>query len=151
MYATRWPDGLPVAQVRIARPTDRLDDVVSFYRDGLGLPVLTSFTDHAGFDGVMIGLPGLDYHLEFTHHRAGSPGDAPSPDNLLVLYVPDETSIRTRTNRLQSMGYTTVPSENPYWDDNGAVTIEDPDGWRVVLMPTSGIQGRYGRANQDCG
>jgi hypothetical protein len=28
-----------------------------------------------------------------------------------------------------------VEAENPYWTDNGAVTVEDPDHWRVVLMP----------------
>ena len=32
-----WPDDIPVVQVRVARPTDRLDEVVRFYRDGLGL------------------------------------------------------------------------------------------------------------------
>ena len=30
-------DGSPVAQIRIARPTDRLAEVVRFYRDALGL------------------------------------------------------------------------------------------------------------------
>jgi hypothetical protein len=28
-----------------------------------------------------------------------------------------------------------VEAENPYRTENGAVTIEDPDHWRVVLMP----------------
>ena len=32
-----WPPELPVLRVRWARPTDRLDEVVAFYRDGLGL------------------------------------------------------------------------------------------------------------------
>jgi hypothetical protein len=62
-----------VAEVRIARPTDRVDAVVRFYRDGLGLPELYRFADHDGYDGVMLGLPGRSYHLEFTHHRDGSP------------------------------------------------------------------------------
>jgi hypothetical protein len=33
----QWPQGLPVVQVRVARPTDRLDAVVRFYRDGVGV------------------------------------------------------------------------------------------------------------------
>jgi len=74
-----------VTQVRIARPTDRLEEVVAFYRDGLGLPELTRFKDHAGYDGVMLGLPGSDYHLEFTSHADGSPCPAPSIDNLLEV------------------------------------------------------------------
>ena len=65
-----WPEGLPVVQVRIARPTDRLAEVVRFYRDALGLPQVGSFEGHAGYDGVMLGLPGRDYHLEFTSHAA---------------------------------------------------------------------------------
>jgi hypothetical protein len=53
----KWPDSLPTVQVRVARPTDRLDDVVRFYRDGLGLRIIGSFEGHAGYSGVMLGLP----------------------------------------------------------------------------------------------
>ena len=78
-----------VSQVRIARPTDRLEEVVAFYRDGLGLRELGRFSDHEGYDGVMLGLPEATYHLEFTQHRTGSPAPAPSADNLVVLYILD--------------------------------------------------------------
>src|SRR5215467_10413241 len=54
---------------RVARPTDNLPEIVRFYRDGLGLEVLTSFENHEGFDGVMLGHKGFPYHLEFTHHQ----------------------------------------------------------------------------------
>jgi len=77
-----WPAGLPVIRVRIARPTDRLDEVVEFYRDGVGLVELGRFDGHSGYDGVMLGLPGSDYHLEFTSPRDGSPCPAPDGDNL---------------------------------------------------------------------
>lgn len=70
---TDWPDNLPVAQVRIARPTDRLPEVERFYCEGIGLRKLGSFENHQGYHGVMIGLPGIPYHLEFTQHIAGSP------------------------------------------------------------------------------
>ena len=43
---------LVVAQVRFARPTDRLDEIAHFYRDALGLPELYRFEGHAGYDGV---------------------------------------------------------------------------------------------------
>lgn len=69
----KWPATLPVVQVRIARPTDRLEEVVRFYHEGLGLPVIASFQGHAGYDGVMLGLPGTTYHLEFTRHDHGKP------------------------------------------------------------------------------
>ena len=121
--------------VRVARPTDRLGEVVRFYRDGLGLAELGRFEGHAGYDGVFIGLPGEQCHLEFTSHVDGSPGPAPTRDNLLVFYLADEAEIDAVAARLEAMGYPSVEAENPYWPAHGAVTIEDPDGWRVVLAP----------------
>jgi hypothetical protein len=64
--SAQWPVDFPVARVRIARPTDQLGKVVAFYRDGIGLPVIGSFDGHRGYSGVILGLPGTDYHLEFT-------------------------------------------------------------------------------------
>ncbi|MCA9883680.1 MAG: VOC family protein [Anaerolineaceae bacterium] len=120
------------ARVRVARPTDQLEKVVAFYRDGLGLPVIGHFEDHAGYDGVMLGMPDAGYHLEFTQHVDGSPCPAPSEDNLLVFYIENEQVIQQITDRLAGMGYPAVPPENPYWLDR-SVTIADPDGWRIVL------------------
>jgi len=127
-----------VCQVRIARPTDRLEEVIRFYRDGLGLRELGRFREHDGYDGVMLGLPQATYHLEFTQHRAGNPARAPSADNLLVLYIPETTELAGLSRRLQSMGYPAVDPVNPYWRDR-SVTFEDPDGWRVVLCSEPGI------------
>jgi catechol 2,3-dioxygenase-like lactoylglutathione lyase family enzyme len=133
-----WPIEMPVAQIRFARPTDKLDEVVQFYTAGLGLRIVGSFQDHDGYSGYMLGLPGRELHLEFTHHADGSPCPAPSRDNLLVLYMPDSDAIRRAVQRLGQGGYEPVPSENPYWAEKG-VTFEDPDGWRIVLMNTAGI------------
>ena len=138
MSENKWPDSLPVVQVRWARPTNRLEAVVRFYRDGLGLEQIGSFEGHAGYSGVMLGLPGRTYHLEFTQHEDGSPCPAPTRDNLLVLDLPDRAAIERILARLAEMGHKTVPPENPYWQTRG-FTIEDPDGWRVVLMNTQGI------------
>jgi GNAT superfamily N-acetyltransferase len=140
MTAEPWPTTLPVRCVRIARPTDQLDAVVSFYRDGLGLRELDRFAGHAGYRGVMLGLPGMRYHLEFTQHDDGSPGSAPSRDNLLVLYFDDLTQVERVVTRLARLGHQPVEPENPYWAENGAVTVEDPDRWRVVLMPQSPVR-----------
>ncbi|MFC5272080.1 VOC family protein [Adhaeribacter terreus] len=134
MNGENWP----VVQVRIARPTDQLEKVTAFYAQGLGLKILGSFEAHEGYNGVMLGLPGFPYHLEFTSHEHGSPCPAPTKDNLLVLYMPDSNAINAIENRLKSMGYFTVTPENPYWLAKG-LTFEDPDGWRVVLMQTPGI------------
>lgn len=128
-----------VAQVRIARPTDQLDRIIEFYRDGLGLEIVGSFEKHDGYDGVMFGMPSTWYHLEFTQHEDGSPCPAPTRDNLLVFYVPDREGRDRMVDRLKNMGYPEVEAENPYWTRNGGVTIEDPDGWRIVLMNTYGL------------
>jgi GNAT superfamily N-acetyltransferase len=121
--------------VRIARPTDQLGEDVHFYREGLGLPELDRFAGHAGYRGVLLGLPGTQYHLEVTQHDHGSPGPASSRDNLLVRYFDDLTHIKQAAARLATLGHQPVDAENPYWTENGAVTVEDPDHWRVVLMP----------------
>jgi catechol 2,3-dioxygenase-like lactoylglutathione lyase family enzyme len=119
----------------VARPTDKLAEVEEFYAVHLGLPVLYRFAGHAGFDGVMLGLPGSPYHLEFTSHREGSPGPAPSKENLLVLYFAGEAAMYDAVERLAAHGHEPVEAENPYWTRTGAITFEDPDGWRLVLAP----------------
>jgi catechol 2,3-dioxygenase-like lactoylglutathione lyase family enzyme len=105
-----------VVQARVARPTDKLEEVVCFYRDGLGLEVI------GGFEG----------------HEAGSPCPAPTKDNLLVLYIPERAAVDALVERLAAHGHCPIPPENPYWHEKG-LTFEDPDGWRVVLMNTAGI------------
>ena len=41
---------------------------------------------------------------------------------------------------LAALGYPPVPAENPLWTEHGAVPVEDPDAWRVVLMPRATFQ-----------
>jgi Glyoxalase/Bleomycin resistance protein/Dioxygenase superfamily len=120
-----------VAAVRFARPTDRLPDVLRFYEEGLGLVRIDSFEDHAGYSGVMLGLPGEEVHLELTTHADGSPGPAPTRDNLLVLYLRSRAAIAAVEERMRMLEHEPVEPENPYWADD--LTFEDPDGWRVVL------------------
>ncbi len=58
-------------------------------RRGLGFTVLAEFTDHDGFDGVILGHPHHPYHLEFTSQPGHHVGPAPTKDHLLVFYIPD--------------------------------------------------------------
>ena len=121
------------AHLRIARPTDRMDELVEFYRDGLGFEVLGSFENHEGFDGVMLGLKGAPYHLEFTRQSGHTAGRAPTKENLLVFYLPDADAWRAAVGKMRAHGHEPVPSYNPYWDARGK-TFEDADGYRVVLQ-----------------
>lgn len=122
-----------VPKLRIARSTDHLEEVVRFYQDGLGLSELHRFYNHEGFDGVMLGSANAEYHLEFTLAHGYVAGRAPTPDNLLVFYLPDEREWREAVARMKRAGYYPVTPFNPYWDRCG-VTFEDPDGYRIVLQ-----------------
>jgi catechol 2,3-dioxygenase-like lactoylglutathione lyase family enzyme len=125
--------GLGGATLRVARSTDRIDEIRAFYVDGLGLKLLAAFEDHAGFDGLILGAPQAPYHLEFTHERGQSSGAAPDHESLLVFYLPDAADWEAAVNRLRASGVAPVASHNPYWDRHG-LTFEDPDGFRIVLQ-----------------
>lgn len=123
------------AHLRVARPSDDIEALLLFYREGLGFYVIGSFRDHEGFDGVMLGHPEWPYHLEFTK-KAGHPvGRAPTQDHLLVFYLEDGDTWKRAVARMERYGFTPVPAFNPYWDMRGK-TFEDPDGYRVVLQNT---------------
>ena len=119
--------------LRVARPTDDLEALLPFYRDGLGLTVLYRFEDHDGFDGVMLGAAEAPYHFEFTRARGHMAGKAPTRDHLLVFYIPDPEDWRRAVARMRGAGFEPVASFNPYWDQRG-LTFEDPDGYRIVLQ-----------------
>ncbi|KAI0875654.1 prolyl endopeptidase [Hypoxylon argillaceum] len=126
------------AHIRIARPTDSIPTLLPFYVDGLGFEVKFSFAGHDNFDGVILTLPSSPlapasgYHLEFTQHASHRAGRAPTQDNLLIFYMPDETLYQAAVARMRGAGFEPVKSFNPYWDRCGT-TFEDPDGYRVVL------------------
>lgn len=124
---------MTVPKLRVARPTDNIEALIPFYRDGLGLRVLYRFENHDGFDGVMLGAPGAPYHFEFTRKPGHSAGRAPSHDNLLVFYHPDAEEWQRAVRRMTDHGFEPVPSFNAYWDQEGR-TFEDADGYRVVIQ-----------------
>ncbi|GAB5490927.1 MAG: VOC family protein [Phototrophicaceae bacterium] len=129
-----WHEALPVLRMRFARQSNKLTELKHFYCDGLGLQILSEFKAHAGYDGLILGLPDKSYQLEFVQHEEGSDGTATNEENLLVFYIGDADAVQTMADKLIGMGYQQVSSENPWWDNHGAITIEDPDKWRVVLQ-----------------
>ena len=88
-----------------------------------------------GYQVVMVGLPGDKYHLEFTSHDDGSPGRAPTDENLLVFYFATADQMFDVVTRLGESGHEPVELDNPWWRENGAIAFADPDNWRIVLMP----------------
>lgn len=122
------------AHLRIARPSRDLRAAERFWAAGLGLHVLYRQEPDGDDDGhalVMLGWPAAAWHLELVCHPRHPVEPRPTPDDLHVIYlgnpVPPEL-----VARLQDHGGRRVPAHNPYWDQWG-VTVEDPDGYRLVL------------------
>ena len=122
--------------LRVARPGSDFEALVRFYRDGMGMTALDHFSDHDGFDGIMLGQESSPYHLEFTKRRNGSAEPAASADSLLIFYLPESTAWEAAVQRMRSAGFSPVSNFNSYWDREG-VTFKDPDGHRVVLQHSS--------------
>ena len=114
-------------QLRVARHTERLQEVVRFYRDGIGLTQIGGFRGH---DGVFLAVPGTNAHLELTA-GGGQGAPAPHPESLLMFYLGDEATVQAVAARL---GVDLVRPANPYWPEHG-LTFQDPDSFRVVLVP----------------
>lgn len=131
------------AHFRIARPVSDLARSEAMYQAGLGLVRIGHFDDHDGFDGVMLGLPGKGYHIEFTYCRAHPVAPAPTPEDLLVFYLPNRDEWESRCQAMLNAGFKRVSSLNPYWERDGR-TFEDHDGYRVVIQCAEWIN-QHGR------
>ncbi len=103
------------------------------YCQGLGLSVLGSFTDHDGFDGVMLGIAEAHYHFEFTTNRTHPVLPSPTVEDLVVFYLPSHVEWEMQCASMLAAGFSAVASFNPYWELRGR-TFEDHDGYRIVLQ-----------------
>lgn len=119
-------------QMRVARPTRDLDAALSFYTL-LGLPVLSSFKDHDGYSGVILGLPDASRQLELVYREGEIP--SPTPEDQLVLYLGSAERVEAEAARISAAGFEPRPAANPYWARTGAVGFVDPDGYWLVLSP----------------
>ncbi|HSP15211.1 MAG TPA: VOC family protein [Thermoanaerobaculia bacterium] len=118
--------------LRIARPVSDIERSRDMYCRGLGLRVLGSFENHDGFDGVMIGVDGANYHFEFTYSRGHPVRPAPTVEDLAVFYIPLAAEWQAACARMLAAGFRQVTAFNPYWEARGR-TFEDRDGYRIVL------------------
>jgi hypothetical protein len=126
----RWPEHLPVGALRVVRWSAHYDQTVVFYRDIVGLAVLETFHGSYGLDGTILGLPDGSVHLEIVR-LADARYPAPALDQL-VFYLPDAAARERMTARLAAAGLDPVPQID-YWQANGGITYQDPDGREVVF------------------
>lgn len=116
---------------RIARHTNNLAPIINFYQNLLGLSILGDFNNHDGYDGIFLGLPHADWHLEFTvSHQP--PIHQPDDDDLFGFYLPTAIEYKLLNEKFSANNVMKAEAKNPYWEANGATYI-DPDGYRIVL------------------
>jgi len=72
-----------------------------------------------GFDGVMLGQPGAPYHLEFTRAHGHVAGAAPTADNLLVFYLPDDGAWNDAVARMKRAAMSRCHPSTPIGIETG--------------------------------
>lgn len=118
-------------EFRLARHTNRIDEIVDFYTNALGFSILGNFEAHDGYDGVFIGFPDAQWHLEFT--TTNEPLVHKFDEDDLLVFYPD--TLADYHNALTSLHNNEVAEEvpkNPYWQINGKL-FKDPDGYGVII------------------
>ncbi|MDX2563448.1 VOC family protein [Streptomyces sp. TX20-6-3] len=119
--------------VRVARPSRDLAAAERFYVDGLGLDVQWRTTERVSgkHDLLMVGPKGGGWHFELTRDPEDPVEPAPTVEDLFVVYLGAPVE-EAQVQRLLAAGGRRVAAHNPYWDEYG-VTVEDPDGYQLVL------------------
>jgi hypothetical protein len=116
---------------RYARHTNNLDLLKSFYIDVLGLELLGGFENHNGYDGIFIGKPDENWHLEFTQSDEVA-NHSFDEDDLLVFYPNSKLEFEMIHDKLVANKINFIESKNPFWNENGKMIL-DPDGYGIVI------------------
>lgn len=116
---------------RFARHTNNLEQLKSFYIDILGLELLGGFENHNGYDGVFIGKPNENWHLEFTKSDEIVTFNFGEED-ILVFYPNTKLEFELIHDNLIANKIEFIQAKNNYWNENGKMIL-DPDGYRVVI------------------
>lgn len=115
---------------RLARHTTDLRKIQNFYQAILGLDLLSSFSNHHGYDGIFLGKYNATWHLEFTT-SGKEPEHITDEDDFLVFYVSSHEQSMIKQKCLDN-DIPILKAKNPYWNQNGLV-ISDPDNYRIII------------------
>lgn len=116
---------------RVARHTNNLEEIKAFYTNVLYFEVLGTFENHDGYDGIFIGKPGLDWHLEFTQSNENAVHIF-DEDDILVFYPTTNMEYNNLMESINRNKIDFVASKNSYWNENGKMIL-DPDGYRIIV------------------
>lgn len=116
---------------RFARHTNNLEQLKAFYINTLGLELLGSFENHDGYDGIFIGKPNENWHLEFTQ-TSEKVNHKFDEDDILVFYPKTEAEYFSILEKFTEHNISFVEPKNPYWKENGKMIL-DPDGYRIMI------------------
>ncbi len=117
--------------LRIARHTNKIEELKIFYTELMGLEILGEFHNHDGYDGVFVGKENLNWHLEFTTSSEKAKPRI-DDDDLIVFYPESESEYQNIIERIKAKQIKIVNAKNPYWNQNG-ILIKDPDGFGVII------------------
>ena len=118
-------------KLRIARHTNDLEKIKSFYIEVLKFEFLGGFQDHNNYDGIFIGKSDLDWHFEFTESETKA-HHVFDEDDVTVLYPETVSEYNMLINRLIENTISFIIPKNPFWNENGKMFL-DPDGFRIVV------------------
>lgn len=124
-------------KLRVARHTDDLEKIKTFYINVLGFELLGSFENHDNYDGIFIGKPNLDWHFEFTKSDKKAQHFSDEDDSI-VLYPETISYYNKLISNLVKYNISTIASSNPYWNENGKMFL-DPDGFRIIISNLKAI------------
>lgn len=119
-------------KLRFARHTNNLEALKNFYIAVLGFEHLGGFENHNGYDGIFIGKPNLNWHLEFTRSKELVTLNFGEED-YLVFYPETIQEFQTIKRKLIEYNFTFIQSRNPYWNEN-AIIVKDPDGYSIIIF-----------------
>ena len=118
-------------KLRLARHTNQLQKIKSFYIDVLGFELIGEFNDHDNYNGIFLSKDNSEWHLEFTESsiQANHKFDE---DDLMVFYADSIKELNLIKRTLTNKGVNKIKAQNPYWNRNGFM-LKDPDGYRIVF------------------
>ena len=116
---------------RFARHTNNIEKIKSFYIDILGLELIGNFENHNEYDGIFIGKPNENWHLEFTKSKEDVTFNFGDED-ILVFYPNTKLEFDQIQDKLKAHKINFIEAKNPYWNENGKMIL-DPDGYRIVV------------------